>query len=49
MSAVSEDDEQLVEFAIQMRMRRVFVLRIWLGHKFLRLAIWLMGARTVNP
>lgn len=39
--AVTPDLRQ--ELVVKLRLSRVFILRIWLGVRLLRLAIWVIG------
>lgn len=39
-------DEMLQHLHVQIRLKRVFVLRIWLGVRLMKLAVWVIGGRA---
>jgi hypothetical protein len=42
------DEEMEMEFVARLRLKRVFIFRRWLGERFLKIALRLMGARVIQ-
>ena len=41
--------EKEMDFSVRLGFKRVFIARIWLGVIFMKLALFVTGARVIKP